>query len=121
MFEKRHEPLAAKHVFLWRMVRSCAFAALAIVIALFIGMWGYHYYEHMSWIDAYANASMILSGMGPLGNLSTEGGKIFAGSYALFSGLLFILIISLIMAPILHRFFHKFHMEDEEKPKRQLH
>ena len=113
MFEKRHEPLAPRHIFLFRMLRSCGFAALAILIALYIGMWGYHHYENMSWVDAYANATMILSGMGPLGTLSTEGGKIFAGSYALFSGLLFILIISLIMAPILHRFFHKFHMEEK--------
>ena len=123
-FEKRHEPLAPRHVFIKRILRSILTGILAIFLALFIGMWGYHYFENMNWVDAYANAAMILSGMGPMGNLATNGGKIFAGSYALFSGLIFILIIGLIAAPIFHRFIHKFHLEEEKNndfPKRQLH
>jgi hypothetical protein len=78
-------------------------------------MWGYHAYENMSWVDAFANASMILSGMGPLTPLVTTGGKMFAGFYALFSGLFFIIIMGLILAPIIHRFFHKIHLEEQKK------
>jgi len=82
-----------------------------IVISLSIGMAGYHYFENLPWIDAFANAAMILSGMGPLGTLQTNSGKLFAGFYALFSGLIFIVIIALVFAPVVHRFLHKFHME----------
>lgn len=123
MFERRHEPLAPKHVFYMRIARSVGFGIIAVILALFIGMCGYHYFENMSWVDAYVNAAMILSGMGPMGVLATKGGKIFAGSYALFSGLIFILIIGLIVAPIFHRFIHKFHLEEEStnSAKRQLH
>lgn len=109
--ERRHEPLAPMPVFLKRLFRSIMGGIVAIFIALYIGMLGYHYFEAMPWIDAYANAAMILSGMGPLETLHTEGGKIFAGAYALFSGLAFILIIGLIFGPILHRVFHKFHLD----------
>jgi hypothetical protein len=75
-------------------------------------MIGYHHFEHMDWVDAYVNASMILSGMGPVSVLQTEGGKIFAGSYALFSGIAFLVVIAIIIAPVFHRFMHKFHIED---------
>lgn len=121
MFEKRHESLAPRHIFLKRMMRSILLAITAVVIALLIGMCGYHYFENMSWVDAYVNAAMILSGMGPMGTLATSSGKIFAGSYALFSGLMFIVIIGLILAPVVHRFFHHFHLEEEPRSTRQLH
>ena len=77
-----------------------------------MGMIGYHYFEKMSWIDAYVNAAMILSGMGPVAELKTDTGKIFAGSYALFSGIVFLVVMALILAPALHRFLHKFHIEE---------
>jgi hypothetical protein len=115
VMERRHEPLAPISVFLKRLCTSIITGIIAILIALYIGMLGYHYFETMSWIDAFANAAMILSGMGPLGTLNTVGGKIFAGSYALFSGLTFILIIGLIFGPILHRLFHKFHLDIDRK------
>lgn len=76
-------------------------------------MAGYHYFEEMSWVDAYVNAAMILSGMGPISPMQTVGGKLFAGSYALFSGIVFLFIMALIFAPIVHRFLHKFHMEEK--------
>jgi hypothetical protein len=119
MFEKRHQALAPKHVFFWRVIRSLVLGIAAIAIMLVVGMFGYHHYENMGWIDAYVNAAMILGGMGPLGNLTTEGGKIFAGTYALCCGLVFILIIGLIFAPVIHRAFHLFHLEgkDDAKPK----
>jgi hypothetical protein len=79
-------------------------------------MAGYRSFEGMDWIDAFANASMILSGMGPLGPLQTPGGKLFAGLYALYSGLALIAVTGIIFAPILHRLLHRFHMEvDKER------
>ncbi len=106
---KAHKLLSMKS-FLTHLTRNIIFGLLLIVFALFIGMWGYHHFEHMSWVDAYVNASMILSGMGPVSPLVTTGGKIFAGTYALFSGLAFIAIIALVFAPIVHRFFHRIHL-----------
>jgi len=82
-----------------------------IAIALFIGMAGYRYFEQMSWVDSFVNASMILSGMGPAATMATTGGKIFAGSYALFSGLAFIAIVVIMLSPLIHKFFHKIHLE----------
>jgi len=96
-----------------RMVRHVALAFLFILISLGIGMAGYRYYEGMPWVDAYLNASMILGGMGPVGELHTSGGKIFAGTYALYSGLMAIVIVGVMAAPILHRFLHRFNLESE--------
>jgi hypothetical protein len=77
-------------------------------------MMGYSYFEKMNGTDAFLNASMILSGMGPVSTLETEEGKIFAGFYALFSGIVFLVVIAIIIAPIFHRFLHKFHMQDKK-------
>jgi hypothetical protein len=119
MYEKKNQPLAPKSTYFMRLRKTTGLGLLAIAVAMFIGMLGYHHFEKMSWVDAFVNAAMILSGMGPMGTLSTAAGKIFAGFYALFSGLLFILIIGLIFAPIFHRFFHKFHLDSspQTKPK----
>ncbi len=103
--------LAPTRRFIAHLARNIIFGLLFIAIALFIGMLGYHLSEHMSWIDAFVNAAMILSGMGPLGQLNTFAGKLFAGMYALFSGLAFIVIIAVIFAPVIHRFFRKIHLE----------
>lgn len=115
MFEKVHQPLAPSHRFIIRILRAIAIGLIYIAIAQYIGMLGYHYFENMPWVDSFANAAMILSGMGPLTPLNTNGGKIFAGFYALFSGLLFILVIGIIFAPVVHRFFHKMHLDDDSK------
>jgi hypothetical protein len=117
MFEKRHEALLPPLKFLLRIIYSILFGLGVVFIALLIGMFGYAHYEHMSWVDAFVNAAMILSGMGPLTPLYTKAGKIFAGSYALFSGLSFILIIGIIFSPIIHRFFHHFHIETDDDKK----
>jgi len=74
-------------------------------------MAGYHFFEGLSWIDSFANAAMILSGMGPLNTLTTFNGKMFAGLYALFSGLTFITVIGVVLAPIVHRLFHRLHLQ----------
>ena len=102
------------HIFLRRLARSLAYGLFLILLSLLIGMYGYHHLENMSWIDSYANAAMILSGMGPLEPLKTDAGKIFAGTYALFSGVLFLVIIAVIFAPVVHHFLHKFHLDDDK-------
>lgn len=98
--------------FIRKLMRNILFGIIAILFSLLIGMLGYRHFERMSWVDAYENAAMILSGMGPVKNLETDAGKIFAGTYALFSGIVFLVTIALIFSPIIHRFFHKFHMDD---------
>ena len=99
------------------LLRNSSIGLILIIGALYLGMLGYHYIEHMSWIDSFLNAAMILSGMGPASLLTTTGGKLFAGLYALFSGLAFIAIFVMMLSPIMHRFFRKIHLEstrDEE-------
>ena len=113
MFEHHQHPLLPRQEFLLRLLRSAATGLFFIGIALGIGMCGYHQLEGMSWVDSYANASMILSGMGPLKELQTDKGKLFAGSYALFSGLAFITIVGVVLAPVAHRFLHKFHLQSK--------
>lgn len=104
----------AKRHFYERLFRNVMVAFLVISFSLFIGMCGYHYIEKMSWLDAYLNASMILAGMGPVGAVETSLGKFFAGTYALFSGIVFLIAMAIILAPALHYFLHKFHMAEEE-------
>ena len=113
MYEKKHEALIPVKKFIVRILISLSLGFLMILMALLIGMWGYHFYEQMSWIDAFANAAMILSGMGPLTPLTTSAGKLFAGCYALFSGLAFILIIGVILSPVVHRILHQFHWSEK--------
>lgn len=107
-------PITHPSRFLAHILRNAFFGLVFIIFGLWVGMLGYHFYEQMTWVDAFANASMILSGMGPLEPLKTTGGKIFAGFYALFSGLAFIAIIVLIFAPLVHRFFRKIHLVDNK-------
>ena len=82
-----------------------------VIVSLAIGMAGYHGYEGLPWIDAFLNAAMILSGMGPLLQPATEGGKLFAGIYALYSGFAVLVIAGFMFGPIVHRFLHRFHLE----------
>src|SRR5437660_12067033 len=115
MFEHRRQPLLPRRVFYGRLAHSAGIGLLIILGSLAIGMAGYHFLEKMSWLDAFVNAAMILSGMGPLGPLQTSAGKFFAGSYALFSGLAFITSIGVVFAPVFHRFLHRFHLEEKEQ------
>src|SRR6516162_1747690 len=111
MFEHRKDPLAPRRVFYRRLARSLGLALGVIALSLLLGMAGYHYLENLPWLDAFLNASMILSGMGPVAPIQTGGGKLFAGCYALFSGLAFITALGVVIAPVYHRFIHKFHLE----------
>lgn len=110
MFEHHKSPLLPFRLFLLRFLRSLAIGLSALFLSLGIGMTGYHYYENLPWVDAFVNAAMILSGMGPLSPLYTNAGKIFAGCYALYSGLVFIVILGIILAPLIHRLYHQFHI-----------
>ena len=113
MQTKKKIKLESKSKFYKHIFRNSCFGLIAVAVALYIGMFGYHWFEKMSWVDSFVNAAMILSGMGPVQTLATDGGKIFAGMYALFSGLAFIVIMGVMLAPILHRFFRKVHMESK--------
>ena len=94
-----------------RLARNGLWSAGFIVVWLVIGMAGYGGFEGMGVVDAFVNAAMILSGMGPISELKTNGGKIFAGCYALYSGLALITVAAITLSPVFHRFLHKFHLE----------
>jgi hypothetical protein len=94
------------------LIRNALIGLSLIAVALFIGMYGYHVTEGMSWVDAFMNAAMILSGMGPAATIVTTNGKLFAGFYALFSGLAFVAIVAIMLAPAIHKFFRKIHLEN---------
>jgi len=111
MFEPRTRPLLPRRAFYGRLARSSAVASAILLAALGLGMAGYHGFEKLPWLDAFLNASMILSGMGPVAQIQSTGGKMFAGCYALFSGLSFITAVGVVSAPIVHRFLHKFHLD----------
>jgi len=111
MYERKHEPLASKSVFYGRIMKSVAVGSFIIFFCLMIGVVGYHYTSDIPWLDSLHNASMILSGMGPVVEIKTVGGKWFSSFYALFSGVVFITNIGVILAPAIHRFFHRLHLE----------
>lgn len=113
-FEHKGAPLASPTVFATRLANNVLIATGIIVIALALGMAGYRLTEGMSWLDAFLNAAMLLGGMGPVDTLHTDGGKLFAGLYALFCGLLVIITSGVVLAPILHRILHAAHAEAED-------
>lgn len=115
MYETRLDAVASRRHFVARMLRHAAFAALIVLGSLLMGMSGYVYFEHLSWLDAFVDASMLLGGMGPVHSPETPGGKLFAGLYALYSGLVFLVTVGVVLAPILHRALHKFHWTKERK------
>ncbi len=113
MFEQRKSPLLPRRAFYARLRRSAGLALLILFASLAVGMTGYRLLEGMSWLDAFENAAMILSGMGPVSPVHTSPGKLFAGCYALFSGLAFVTAMGVVFAPVFHRFLHKFHLETQ--------
>jgi hypothetical protein len=116
MFEHRREKLISRRLFYRRLAGYGAISLGFVLVSLAIGVLGYRLFEGMSWIDAFVNAAMILGGMGPVGELHTNAGKLFAGFYALYSGLVAIIAVGFLAAPIFHRFLHHFHVEvDKEK------
>ncbi len=113
-YESRSEPVLKRHLFYRRLAISLGLGGVLIAISLFVGIAGYRFLEGLPWLDAYVNAAMILSGMGPLHDPETFWGKIFAGAYALYSGFAVLVIAGIAFAPIVHRILHKFHAADEE-------
>lgn len=113
MFEHRKQPLLTPHDFLLRQLLYMLVAFIIIIGSLVLGVIGYHYLEGFSWVDALVNASMILGGMGPVNELHTLTGKLFASFYALYSGIIFLVTVGIIMAPLYHRFLHRFHLDME--------
>ncbi len=108
--ESKHEPLAPISVFRRRILKSVMLGTAILIFCLLLGIFGYHYTAGISWLDSLHNASMILSGMGPVVNIDTVSGKLFSSFYALFSGVIFITNIGVILAPAIHRFFHRLHV-----------
>ena len=115
MYEHKKQPLASKQKYYRRLLNNVGFTALILGFSLVLGILGYHYWGKLEWIDSLHNASMILSGMGPVFPSNYEmptSGIWFSSFYALFSGVVFITSISFVMAPVIHRFFHKLHVEE---------
>jgi hypothetical protein len=108
--ESKNEPLAPVSVFRRRILKSVLLGIAILFFCLLLGIFGYHYTAGISWLDSLHNASMILSGMGPVVNIDTVPGKLFSSFYALFSGVIFITNIGVILAPAIHRFFHRLHV-----------
>ena len=118
MYEHRTERLLPFNKFLLRLSNHAIFAFIIVAGSLSIGIMGYHFLEHLSWIDSLLNASMILGGMGPVDPVKTVLGKLFASGYALYSGLIVLVAAGIIFAPVFHRFLHRFHIEEAEKEAR---
>lgn len=111
MFESTRHPPAPRRVYLWRLLVHALLALALIGASLLLGMLGYVGFEHLEWIDAFLNAAMLLGGMGPIHSPLSTAGKLFAGCYALYAGLMFIAVAGVMLAPVLHRVLHRFHWD----------
>jgi hypothetical protein len=121
MFEHHRQPLVPTEVFLRRLLRHGGIALALIASSLLVGVLGYRFIGGLGWVDAIENAAMILGGMGPVSPLTTDVAKLFAALYALFSGIVFLVGVAVLLAPVLHRFMHRFHLGEDDKagaPKR---
>ena len=125
MYEHRSQPLLSRRLFVRRLLWHWLIALLTLFVSLGAGITGYHVLEGLPWVDSLLNASMILGGMGPVHELHTTGGKIFASCYALFSGIIFLVVAGTLLAPLMHRFLHQLHLdragdsEGEKQPRRK--
>ena len=116
-FEHKAQPVATRRLFIRRLGINLGAAVAILIPSLLIGLTGYVVFEGKNWVEAYDYASMILSGMGPFEEARTDAGRIFEGTYALYSGLTVVIVASLILAPVFHRVLHSFHVEDEDDEK----
>lgn len=114
MYEHRHQPLLPWNRFLLRFARHVAGASLVVLASLAVGMLGYHAIERLSWVSSFLNSAMLLGGMGPVDAPRTTEGKLFAGIFALYAGLVFIVVGGFLVAPVLHRVLHRLHLEGDE-------
>lgn len=114
MYEHKTDPLLSRAAFLWRLWKSVVVTLVIVIVSLGFGSVGYHYYGRLPWVDALLNASMILTGMGPVDPMKETPGKLFAAFYALYSGIAFLTMMAILLAPLVHRLLHRFHLEEEE-------
>jgi hypothetical protein len=114
VYENRSEPLLPRRAFLLRLSRHGAVALGLLAVSLVVGMAGYHLFEKLHWVDAFLNTAMLLGGMGPVDPPKATAGKIFAGLYALYAGLVVITVAAIMVTPIFHRVLHHFHADAEE-------
>ena len=114
MYEHRSEPLLPFRRFLRRQIEHILIGLAIIGLSLGMGIAGYHFLGRLGWIDSLVNASMILGGMGPVDPLQTAAAKIFASFYALYSGIIFLVVVGVMIAPIMHRLLHRLHMNETE-------
>ncbi len=114
--ERRHEPLLPGRKFARRLARYACVAGVLVAGSLGLGILGYHVWGGLAWLDALVNASMILTGMGPVDPIASVAGKLFESFYALFSGVAFLSIVAVLFAPVAHRFLHRFHLELGDGP-----
>jgi hypothetical protein len=112
LYEHRSQPLLPRRKFAHRVLKHFLLVQAIVLASLLLGMTGYHHLARFSWIDSFLNAAMLLGGMGPVGDIPTSSGKVFAGIYALFAGLVLIAASAILIAPVLHRLLHRLHLED---------
>lgn len=113
MYESRHQPPLPRPAFLARLARHLALALALLAASLALGMAGYMFFEGLTGVDAFLNSAMLLGGMGPVNAPQTTAGKLFAGFYALYAGLVFIVSAALLFTPLLHRLLHRFHWSEK--------
>ena len=118
MYEHRSQPLLPRRAFLLRLASHTGIALAVVFGSLLMGVLGYHFFENLPWLDSLVNASMILGGMGPVDALHTVAGKLFASFYALYSGMVFLVAVGIIFAPVFHRILHRFHIVQEQGDSR---
>lgn len=115
MYEHKAEPLLPFRRFLRRQLLHILAGLAVIAFSLGLGVSGYHFLERLPWLDALVNASMILGGMGPVDPIRTAAGKVFASFYALYSGIVFLVVVGLMMAPAIHRLLHRLHLDEARR------
>jgi membrane protein implicated in regulation of membrane protease activity len=115
VYESKLLPPIPRAQFIRRLLAHFAVAILLVLLSLLLGMAGYEHFERLPWRDAFLNSAMLLGGMGPVDGPQTDGGKLFAGLYALYAGLVFLVTVSVVLAPVVHRALHKFHWSDDQQ------
>lgn len=114
IYENKKQKLISVKRFRGRIMYAVYIDMMLISVSLLIGVLGYHFFNNLSYVDSFMNASMILGGMGPVDPLISDAAKIFAGCYALYSGIAFLTSFAILITPVYHRFLHKFHLEEKE-------
>jgi hypothetical protein len=117
MYEHRTQPLLTHEKFIARLLKHGGIAGVFLIFSLIVGTIGFHWLALQEWMDAFLNSSMLLGGMGPVGEIKTAAGKLFASFYALYAGIFFIATSALLLAPVLHRIMHRVHLEEKQSRK----